>query len=91
MGSNPAKGARRHWKRTGKKGKREIGDELDVYIGTANITGAGSIVRLETCLSKADVWCVQETKLRTEEEIAGLQAKLGYLGFNAEVAACLEG
>ena len=90
-GSKTVKGARQQRKRTGKKGKREIGDELDMYIGTANITGAGSIVRLEQCLSKADVWCVQETKLRTEEEIAGWQVKLGYLGYKAEVAPCLEG
>ena len=53
---------------------------MDVTIGTANITGAGSIARLEGCLKEADVWCVQETKLRTEDEIARWQAKLGYLG-----------
>ena len=88
---NPTEVARRHRKRTGKKGKRAIGDKLDVNIGTANITGAGSITRLEKCLGEADVWCVQETKLRTEDEIARWQAKLGYLGYKADVAPCLEG
>ena len=57
MGSkNPTQEAWRYRKRTGKKGKREIRENLDVKIGTANITGAGSITRLEKCLSEAAVW-----------------------------------
>ena len=34
---------------------------------------------------------MQEAELRTEDEIARWQAKLGYLGYKADVAPCLEG
>ena len=69
------------------KGAKRIG----IKVGTANITGAGSIKRLDKCLGEADFWCVQEVKLRTEDEIAEWQKALQWLGFKSEVAPCFEG
>ena len=74
-----------------KEGQRKEAKRVGIKVGTANITGAGSIKRLDKCLGEADFWCVQEVKLRTEDEIAEWQKALQWLGFKSEVAPCFEG
>ncbi len=59
-------------------------------IGTANITGGGSIKKLEQCRGECDLWCIQETKLLTEDERAQWQKTVDGFGFRSEVATCFE-
>ena len=74
------------------KGGQRKGEKREgIKVATANITGAGSIKRLDKCLGEADFWCVPEVKLKTEDEIAERQKALQWLGFKAEVASCFEG
>ena len=62
-----------------------------LVLGTVNITGAGSLVKLEPCARAADIWCVQEVKLEEDDTEGSVkfQSVFERWGFQAKIEPCI--